>query len=158
MNVIIVNQQKKYRIPKKFMNELVNLINKILIQKKVKLKNKKQKLEKISLKTFKKEIVLVFVSAKEIKFLNSRFRKKDKPTDILSFQSLDQESFGELILCPEIIFNQARENSWPQKYEYAYMILHGFLHLFGYDHESKFDAEEMFDLQDHLFESIKIQI
>lgn len=99
-----------------------------------------------------KELVLAFVSPEHSQKLNKQFREKDKSTDVLSFQSDDPEAMGELILCPEVIETQARDNDWDLQLEYSYMILHGILHLLGYDHETDDKAAaEMYALQDDIF-------
>ena len=45
---------------------------------------------------------LAFVSKEEIKKLNKKFRKKDKATDVLSFEIKDGKYLGEVRICPEV--------------------------------------------------------
>ncbi len=86
--------------------------------------------------------------------LNKTFRGKDYATDVLSFDATDPESLGELVLCPEVIQRQAKEHELSDFAEYAYMVLHGILHLLGYDHEKDDKAaREMYRLQDKIFYS-----
>ncbi len=143
MSFLIINQQKKIKIPKSYILKILPLIYKNLSQKKILLTKQK-----------KLDLTLVFTSAKQIQGLNKNFRNKNKPTDILSFNSLDPSLLGELILCPEIIVEQALMNNWPQKYEYLYMLIHGVLHLLGYDHELDEDSDRMLKLQDRVFNQI----
>jgi probable rRNA maturation factor len=99
-----------------------------------------------------KEIVLAFVDEERIRGLNKQFRGKDKSTDVLSFESSDPESVGELILCPQVIEENAKKNQWSMLHECCYMVLHGLLHILGYDHEKDDkEAEEMYRLQDDIF-------
>ncbi len=87
--------------------------------------------------------------------MNHEFRGKDYATDVLSFDSLEPTSLGELVLCPEVLKRQAQEHGLTYQQELGYMLLHGVLHLLGYDHETNpKDAEKMFALQDAVFETL----
>lgn len=154
MNIQVLNQQSKFRIPKKRMIDY----SQKLTQQIVVLFKKKKIFVDFSLDSLHLTINLVFVSKNQIKSLNSDFRDKKKETDILSFKSEDPDCFGELIFCPEVILSNAKKNKWPLIYEYNYMLTHGVLHLLGFDHQTLKDETEMFNLQDHLFnKSIKNQ-
>lgn len=101
------------------------------------------------------DVVVVFVSSNKIKKLNFEFRQKEGPTDILSFESIDPESLGELVLSPQVIRAQSKRTGLSYHEELCYMLLHGLLHLLGYDHEtSKKEAKKMFSLQNRVFESL----
>jgi rRNA maturation RNase YbeY len=80
---------------------------------------------------------LAFVSKAEIKKLNKKFRKKDKATDVLSFELKGNKGYlGEIVICPEIVKEKGEK--------IMEVFVHGILHLCGYDHEkSKKDAEIM---------------
>ena len=100
--------------------------------------------------------VLAFISEKQMKQLNHRFRGKNKATDILSFSSLEK-GLGELALCPTVIKKNACMRS-PRE-ETAYMIVHGVLHLLGFDHEkSRLQARQMYRLQDQIFDQLRRKI
>jgi probable rRNA maturation factor len=81
-------------------------------------------------------ISLAFVGKEEIKKLNKEFRKKNKATDVLSF-NLDEENYlGEIVICPDIVKEKDED--------IMRVFVHGILHLLGYDHEkSKKEALEM---------------
>ncbi len=103
-------------------------------------------------KLHQRELVIAFVTKKEIQRLNKEFRGKNKPTDVLSFES---DSLGELAISPEVIAEQAREHGLAIKHELGYMVLHGILHLLGYDHETgERGAKKMFTLQDAIFDEL----
>ena len=88
-----------------------------------------------------------------MKGLNKKYRKVDKVTDILSFESYEKNVLGELVFCPEFIEQQAKKHGLSFYEEFSYLILHGILHLLGYDHETdEKEAERMFSLQDKLFD------
>lgn len=102
----------------------------------------------------KHEIVLSFVSAKEIQNLNDDFRGKDKPTDVLSFNyrptgsQENEDILGDVIVCTEVAIKQAKEHGYKIGRELIFLFVHGVLHLLGYDHEDDpVAAEEMFSLQ-----------
>lgn len=100
-----------------------------------------------------KELLIVFVSKSQIKKLNAEFRGKDYATDILSFESIEEDSLGELVLSPEVVREQSKRTGLTYHQELCYMILHGILHLLGYDHETtKKEAKVMFDLQNRVFD------
>ncbi|MFN7825729.1 MAG: rRNA maturation RNase YbeY [Pseudobdellovibrionaceae bacterium] len=100
----------------------------------------------------KKEITLVFLSEKKARELNQAYRQKDYATDVLSFEG-DEFSLGELIFCEKVILRQAREHGLKPLEEWAYLLIHGVLHLLGYDHEhKKVEARKMFKIQDEVFD------
>lgn len=99
-----------------------------------------------------KDVVVVFADPKEIRALNRRFRGKNRPTDILSFAPVEDGQLGELVVCPQVIREQAKDTGLGVRGELGYMIVHGCLHLLGYEHEDDPKAAKvMFALQDRLF-------
>ena len=67
-----------------------------------------------------KDLSIAIVGPKEIQKLNKKYRKKDKPTDVLSF---DYGDSGEVVLCPQQIEG-----------EIDHVLIHGILHILGYNH------------------------
>lgn len=150
MNIEIINQTKD-RIPKKFIKEWTTLVFRELKARNLKskkiLNHKKIKDEK--------DLIVVFVSSAKMKKLNSQFRGKNKHTDILSFEPIEESSLGELVLCLPVLMKQAKEHELSLNHEIGYMLIHGILHLLGYDHEtSERDAKVMFDIQDAIFDKL----
>lgn len=90
------------------------------------------------------ELSVVLVDPKEIKELNSYYRKKDEETDILSFcyENDFEKIAGEVVLCPEVIERWAKEDKKEYQEEFAKNLIHGILHVLGFEHGSK-----MFSLQ-----------
>jgi len=86
-------------------------------------------------------ISLAFVGKAEIKKLNKKFRKKNKATDVLSFDLNEGGYLGEIVICPEVVKENAERYGVPEKKEILKVFVHGILHLCGYDHE-KSRAEE----------------
>lgn len=116
-------------------------------------------------KTLKKrkspyEIEIAFISEKEIRDLNRRFRGKNRPTDVLSFAGANGSTqIGQLALCWRVIRRQAKELDIPKTEELERMVIHGVLHLFGYDHEkSRAQAKVMFRLQEQLLSKLRVKV
>lgn len=104
-----------------------------------------------------KTITLVFLDPKEMKQINKQFRGKNKPTDVLSFASMEEGSLGELLFCLDVLKKQAKEQKHSLEIEFLYMLIHGVLHLLGYDHElSKKEEKLMFKIQDELFDKLTL--
>ena len=105
------------------------------------------------------DATIAFVSDRQIKDLNRRFRGIDKATDVLSFPAGDETSdattnLGDIAISLERATIQAKENKMTLEGEIAQLILHGLLHLCGYDHET--DKGEMNRLELRLREKLKI--
>ena len=145
MKAVIVNSTKKHIASKsvqKFISEVCAYFVEQNVRNATKLKSKS-------------EISVVFLSPTEIKKLNRAFRKKDKATDILSFESDDPASLGELLLCPAVLKKQAMAQKHSFELEMQYMLIHGVLHLLGYDHEASAREEKlMFRIQDKCFQNL----
>ena len=97
-------------------------------------------------------ICIKLVDQKEAAELNMRYRNKNSPTNVLSFKSLLPNSFesflpthhlGDIVICPEIVQNEAAEQRKSEVAHYAHLIVHGTLHLNGFKHETKNEAQNM---------------
>ncbi|MBU3943006.1 rRNA maturation RNase YbeY [Patescibacteria group bacterium] len=84
----------------------------------------------------KDNLSIVFVNKKRIWELNKKYRKKDKPTDVLSFG----DELNEIVICPAIVKTPACRQAG--KKELERVLIHGILHLFGYEHSKKMRAKE----------------
>jgi probable rRNA maturation factor len=99
---------------------------------------------------------LAFVDKKEIKKINKKFRKKNKATDVLSFGFSEKGYLGEVVICPEVVAENAKKYGNTFKSETMKVFVHGILHLLGYDHEkSKKQAEEMGKKQEKYLSNTK---
>lgn len=93
-----------------------------------------------------KDISVAIVTAGEIRKLNKKYRKKDKPTDVLSFEASELDfSLGEIVLCPAEIKQNAKELNSSFKEELAKVFIHGILHLLGYEHEKNFKKAKLME-------------
>lgn len=90
------------------------------------------------------EIAVVLADDEFVQSLNSQYRGKDKPTNVLSFPGSDFPlspspqapgyNLGDIVLALETIANEAREQQKTFRDHTAHLLVHGFLHLLGYDH------------------------
>lgn len=91
------------------------------------------------------EVTVLLADDGELKSLNSQFRKKDKPTNVLSFPAPDFAAphLGDVALAFETCAREAEEQQKPLGDHLAHLVAHGVLHLLGWDHESGAEAEAM---------------
>jgi probable rRNA maturation factor len=93
------------------------------------------------------EVVLVFVGTRAIRTLNRKYRRKDRPTDVLSFpigkKGADGKFYlGDIVISVPVAAKQARTGGHSLEHELEVLVLHGFLHLAGYDHGADVGLEE----------------
>ena len=89
---------------------------------------------------------IAYVDAEKSREINKKYRKKDKPTNVLSFSLRKNE--GEIILCPSVIKKEIKEGKFDKTFPklIGYLVIHGMLHLKGYEHSSTMDRlEEEYD-------------
>ena len=102
----------------------------------------------------KVSVAVVLTNDAEVQTLNRDYRKKNKPTNVLSFPDGSVEEggrqLGDIILAYETIAREAAEQKKPIKAHLTHLTLHGVLHLLGFDHETEKEAEAM--------ESIEISV
>lgn len=94
------------------------------------------------------EMTIRIVDEQEITELNQQYRKKNGPTNVLSFPfesdvELDIPLLGDLVICASIVAKEAQEQNKSLQAHWAHMIIHGTLHLLGYDHMTESEASEM---------------
>lgn len=129
----------------------------ILIQNNTPKKIEKSKLTSIVDKVIRAELGdrdigtlnILLTDDSEIESINKKFRHKDEPTDVLSFQyGLEEETIGDIVISLDRISEQAAEFENSFEEELYYILIHGVLHVLGYTHHGYDDeGEEIFDLQ-----------
>lgn len=115
-------------------------------------------------KKLSKHIVsYIFVDLNEIHRINKEYRQIDRPTDVISFAYGDTDNLnglpyelGDIFICVDKVFAQAKEYNHSVLRECAFLITHGILHLIGYDHMEKKDEEVMFKFQEQILQKLKI--
>lgn len=113
------------------------------------LKKFKELLKKL-LKHYKlnhPEVTLVFVDNRAITRLNRKFRKKNAPTDVLSFPMREKGADGKFYLGDIVIsvpqaFKQCFSKEHGLERELEFLTIHGLLHLLGYEHSEEIEEEE----------------
>ena len=88
------------------------------------------------------------VDEDESKNLNSQYRGKDSPTNVLSFpmelpEELEETILGDLVICASVVEAEAAEQDKSSEEHWAHMVIHGVLHLQGFDHLTDEQADEM---------------
>ena len=86
------------------------------------------------------ELSFAFISKNKIKSLNKKYRKKDEPTDILSF--LLGKDNGEILICREIAKIKAPKFEKKMEEYILFLVIHGILHLKGLLHGAKMERYE----------------
>jgi probable rRNA maturation factor len=106
------------------------------------------------------ELCLVLVGNAEIRKLNAKFRKKDSPTDVLSFPAGDQlpegaPILGDVVISVEAAKAQSKERRRTLNEELVTLLIHGIVHLLGYDHErSSKDARIMERIEKKIYRTL----
>jgi len=103
---------------------------------------------------------VVLVSNQKIRQLNREWRGKDYATDVLSFPlAVDEKlqilsspaeqswELGELVVSMEKTAEQAADYGHSFEREFAFLYVHGLLHVLGFDHITKVQEREMFGRQ-----------
>ena len=107
-------------------------------------KKKFIKLSKIPyFKRKNQEFSILLTSNKNMQKLNAKFRKKKKPTDVLSFQSDNKIYIGDIAISYEIVNKRSKQSNF--FIEFDKMWIHGYFHLNGYDHKKLKDYKKMND-------------
>lgn len=110
----------------------------------------------------KKEITINIVDSRTSQTLNKTYRKKDYPTNVLSFHyesipGISSQSLGDLAICAEIVEKEALEQHTALELHWAHMTIHGTLHLLGYDHEDENDARIMESLEVKILRALRFE-
>ena len=106
------------------------------------------------------ELSLVLIGNSEMRKLNAKYRRKDYPTDVLSFPMEDGGTpatrlLGDVIISVEKAREQAKQRGRTPDQELATLLIHGIVHLLGYDHErSAKDARAMKRLEDKIYRQL----
>src|SRR6476661_6187458 len=99
----------------------------------------------------KGEVDILIAGNERLRDLNRRFRRKNKPTDVLSFP---RPSGGDIAISGQIARENAQRYGHSLANELKILVLHGMLHLAGYDHES--DNGRMARVESRLRSQLKL--
>ena len=122
----------------------------------------KKKIKKIfkfnSLKRRRFSLTILLTDNSKMKYLNKKFRNKNKITDVLSFPNLEPADLkkktnteiylGDIALSYEIINRRSKDSNF--NLEFDKMWIHGYLHLLGYNHKKYKDYKIMKKTEDKI--------
>ncbi len=111
----------------------------------------------------KVQITVLLTNNKRIKFLNKRFRKKNKSTDILSFPFFEKKNLKKVIKLKKFYLGDIvisyedfiKKNKSDYEISFIKIFIHGFLHLLKFDHISDNDYLIMNKVENQIFKKIK---
>ncbi|MFA7632865.1 MAG: rRNA maturation RNase YbeY [Thiohalomonadaceae bacterium] len=94
------------------------------------------------------ELTVRVVDEAESAALNSTYRHKQGPTNVLSFPfqsppGVELPLLGDIVICAPVVVREAAEQDKALLAHWAHMTVHGCLHLLGYDHIYAVEAEQM---------------
>lgn len=154
-NIFLENMYPDYNIDeKKVYDDIIKMSNHIF--------SNTDLISKSCLKNYEYDFIsydIVLVNNEEIHRVNKEYRKKDSPTDVITFamfaDSEEEERFiidgeislGEIIVSLDKIQEQSEENKISFDEELYYIISHGILHLLGFDHLTEDDYNFMVENQ-----------
>jgi probable rRNA maturation factor len=100
------------------------------------------------------EVAIVLTDDKASRVLNRVWRKKNTPTNVLSFPASEPHGadatprrLGDIVIAYETTEREARAERKPFAHHLTHLAVHGFLHLVGYDHVADDDAQAMEGLE-----------
>jgi len=115
----------------------------------------------------KLEASVVLANDDLVQLLNNEYRGKDKPTNVLTFASLDGDdddtpegeplNLGDIIISFQTIEREAQEQGKFMLDHVKHITVHGVLHLLGYDHETDEEANDMETLEIRILEHLGVQ-
>ena len=108
------------------------------------------------------EMVIRVVGERESCQLNSRYRGKAQPTNVLSFPfepppGVNSDHLGDLVICAPVVKREAQQQHKPDIEHWAHLVVHGVLHLRGFDHQTEGQAREMETLEKRILKGLGIQ-
>ena len=105
----------------------------------------------------KKALTIALCNDRRMQALNKRDRRKNKPTNVLSYPSGERVFLGDIVLARQTVWREAHEQNKSPADHLTHLVVHGALHLLGYDHETgKADAERMEALERRILKKLGI--
>jgi probable rRNA maturation factor len=102
-------------------------------------------------------LTIALADDRRVRALNARDRKKDKPTNVLSYPSGERAFLGDVVLARQTVWREARQQRKTPSAHVSHLVVHGTLHLRGYDHETgEADAERMEGLERRILKRLGI--
>lgn len=102
------------------------------------------------------EVSILLTDDLGIKELNRKFRRINRPTDVLSFPMEDEKILGDIAVSVDRVFAQAREFKVSMEEELSRLLVHGLLHLAEYDHvKGGRQAKRMKEMEEELLGGLR---
>ncbi len=86
---------------------------------------------------------VVLSSDRAVKRLNARHRRRNKPTNVLTFEPMRGFAGGDIVLALETVRREAAAAGRSPAHHLAHLVVHGALHLRGHDHHLAGEARRM---------------
>ncbi len=98
------------------------------------------------------EVSVLVITDDAIQVLNSQWRNKDKPTDVLSWPQSElgeplSAFLGDVVISRDTAERQAIARGWELEDELALLLVHGILHLLGYEDDTEAGSEKMKEVE-----------
>lgn len=111
------------------------------------------------------EVSIVLANDDLLHVMNREYREKDKPTNVLTFASIDSDEhqhgnefhLGDVMLSFQTLERESEEQEKFLNDHFCHLLVHGTLHLLGYDHIEESDANTMETLEIRILEKLGIQ-
>ena len=97
---------------------------------------------------------IVLSADRVVKRLNARFRGRNKPTNVLTFEPLSPPHGGDIVLGFETVTREAQAAGRSVRAHLSHLVVHGALHLAGYDHHHPGEAREMESVETRTMRSL----
>jgi probable rRNA maturation factor len=108
----------------------------------------------------KRSLTVALADDRRVQALNKRDRRKDKPTNVLSYPSGEPSAkpgfLGDVVLARQTVWREARAQKKTPQAHISHLVVHGTLHLLGYDHENDSEAERMEALERRILAKLGI--
>ncbi|MBV8800397.1 MAG: rRNA maturation RNase YbeY [Alphaproteobacteria bacterium] len=101
-------------------------------------------------------LTILLTGDAHIRALNWRHRKKDKATNVLSFQSSIPGYLGDIAIAYGVSAREAAAAGKRLSDHLAHLAVHGTLHLLGYDHIRAKDADCMEALETEILAELGV--
>lgn len=101
-----------------------------------------------------KSVSVILVDEESIKDINKEYRGIDRATDVISFEEDEEDYLGDIFICIDKVYEQALSYGHSNEREFAFLLVHGLLHLQGYDHNDPDEEKAMFDKQDEILNEL----
>ncbi len=128
---------------------------------------------------YEAQVNVLLVDDEEIRVLNRKHRRADRPTDVLSFPMVEYPApgqfdfleedggccfepdsgelmLGDIVISAARVLAQADEYGHSVKREFAFLVAHSMLHLMGYDHMTGEESAVMERLQEEILGQLGI--